>query len=265
MKDSSITPQELDCKIRNIVLRTSKKIKKSPSDKDASRYSVLASPSTSKLPIGVNFISRKYKKKLAYLIVYHYFPLEVSVNCYMKIDLPEFLFEEDQSFWLSVLMDKDLFLKYLCSQKIMTEQQFFSGICNISKLEEAIQFIVLRFEGHLRKPKRVQRRKGYNDKGTLPARDFKILQEELRNDFYLSYEQFLKEEYQDTKHKECQLLIDYLNEGRVLTDEYLVKFKIIKEDKTYEQSNNYSRVKTFNRERATFEHQEEDSEPRNTI
>jgi hypothetical protein len=182
------------------------------------------------LPVGINFLSRKYKMLLSYLLIYHYYPLEASVLCYIHLDLLEIL-KKTESFWLCVLLDKQNFLKYLEVQETMTLQQFFSGICNNKNIQQALDNIVLRFEEKLRKPKRIIRRKGYRDKGSLGNFDSKLRKQELENEFYFSLVQFEKEEKEALRSDYCTLLEEYLNEGRVLTDELLIEFKIKKGEK----------------------------------
>jgi hypothetical protein len=113
----------------------------------------------------------------------------------------------------------------------MTLQQFFSGICNNKNIQQALDNIVLRFEEKLRKPKRIIRRKGYRDKGSLGNFDSKLRKQELENEFYFSLVQFEKEEKEALRSDYCTLLEEYLNEGRVLTDELLIEFKIKKGEK----------------------------------
>lgn len=235
MKDSVITSSELDVKIRRIFLLLSRR---RVEEKDPQKASLGQSLGRlKKLPVGVNFLSRKYKKLIEYLLILHYFPLERSVFCYVYLDLQDLL-EETEAFWLSVLLDKDLFLKYLVVQETMTEQQFFSGICNVSYLQEALRQIVFRFEEKLQKPKRLIRHKGYRDKGSLGQISTQALRRGVQEDFYLTIAQFQIEEEQILKSELCTLLEEFLREGRVLTDETLVLFKIKKGEVQNERNRN---------------------------
>jgi hypothetical protein len=227
MLNSSISLDELDLKITKTVLRTHRVASREENlHQKGCPDSILASD---QLPIGVRFSSKKWKRFLAYLVIYHYFPLEPTVLCYLHLDLEELL-EESESFWLSVLIEnKGRFLKYLLEQQTMTEQQWFSGICNEKFLRETIENIHLCFEAKLRKPRRVVRRKGYRDKGSLGDSSTRAIRQETQNEFALTLAQFELEERRKLNVLESRLLVSYLDEGRVLTDELLVKFKLRKE------------------------------------
>lgn len=234
MKDSVITSLELDVKIRKIISSSFKAVEEEKYLQKASLASDLAS--LDELPVGVNFQSKKYKKLLSYLIVYYYFPLERSVFCYMHLDLEDLL-SKTESYWLTVLLeDQALFLKYLELQETMTEQQFFSGICNKKNILETLALCHLRFEEKLRRPKKLVRRKGYRDKGSLGTISNSVLKKEMKNDFYLTIIQLQKEEREILKSESCTLLREYLSEGRVLTDESLVEFKLKKGNKENERN-----------------------------
>lgn len=235
MKNSQISSIEIGIKIQKTVLKMSSRAFRQKTDKSSSHGSDLAS-----IPVGVRFLSKRHKRLLGYLLLYHFYPLEETIACYIHLDLYDFIEENSQSFWLIALMDdRDTFLRYLEVQEVMTEQQFFSGICNETFLEGCLSTIVYRFEEKLRKPKRVIRRKGYRDKGTLPSFDEKTRREELSNDFFLKLYQLELEEKSDIQQSEISLLRSHLKEGRVLTDEYLFKFKLKKGAK-YETERNTS-------------------------
>lgn len=256
MLQSPISSLELDMKIRKSVQSLIQELEEEKNPQNASRVSDLASDNR-KLPIGVNFKSKKYKSFLAYLVILHYFPLEESVYCYMYIDLQDML-KKTESFWLTVLQKKELFLKYLVAQQTMTEQEFFSGICNKAFLREAVKAITLRFEEILRKPKRVIRRKGYRDKGTLGSVSHSVLKQELNNDFYLTLYQFQLEEEELLRHDLCILLEEFLSEGRVLTDESLVKLKIKQEGGKHYGSESDSSIKDYIKQREIGFYREKD-------
>lgn len=224
MKNSQISSIEIGIKIQKTVLKLSSRTLRQKTDKSSSHSSDLAS-----IPIGVRFLSKRYKKLLGYLLLYHYYPLEETIACYIYLDLYDFIEENSESFWLIALMDnRETFLRYLEVQETMTEQQFFAGICNETFLEECLNSIVYRFEEKLRKPKRVIRRKGYRDKGTLPSFDERVRKEETSNDFFLKLYQLELEEKCNIQSSEISLLRSHLKEGRVLTDEYMIKFKLKK-------------------------------------
>lgn len=228
MLNSNISSDELDWKIRRIILSTRRIADEENLHQKGCPDSILASDD--RIPIGVSFPSRKWKKFLSYLVIYHYYELSESVFCYLHLDLLELL-EHSESHWLIVLIeDKERFLKYLLAQETMTEQQWFSGICNKRNLLETLEHIRLRFEEKLRRPRRVVRRKGYRDKGSLGDSSTRAIRQEIQSEFALTLAQFEREEKEKLKQIESRLLVSYLDEGRVLTDELLVKFKLRKEN-----------------------------------
>lgn len=247
MKDSTITSQELDLRVRKVVLRLSKRLRNSSSHRSC-LDSNLASHRD--LPTGVKFKSKKFKWLIGYLILLHYYPMEESVRAYTYLDLQDFI-EESASFWLTVLTDRDRFLKYLEIQEVMTEQQFFSGICNEANLEQQIQSICFLFEDKFKRPRRIQRRKGYRDKGSLGPEDSRVLRKEEKNDFYLSWYHWHLEEKREIHSQEVRLFQSFLDEGRVLTDEQLIKFHIKKGEYSNEQERE-SREEAYLKQRAPY-------------
>jgi hypothetical protein len=143
----------------------------------------------------------------------------------MSIDLQEFIISTE-SYWLSSLLEKNRFLKYLVEQQYFTEQAWFSGICCKRYLRETLDLISLRFEQKLKRPKRVIRRKGYKDKGSSRDDSVKAILQEWQKD-YLCYEiQYQIELKREVRRQETELLSQHLDEGRVLTDELLLKFHL---------------------------------------
>jgi hypothetical protein len=197
------------------------------SRQNSSRGSILALSERRELPIGVGFKSSKYKKMIGYLLILHYLDLEESVRCYLFLDLKEFL-EKSEHFWLTVLMDKDLFLKYLLKQKTMTRSDFFSGICSVKYLAETIQLITLKFEKKLWKVTRPVRRKGYHDKGTLPEKSESVRRDEISKDYYFIAFQIELEQENLIRASLASSLREYLSGGRVLTAEEMLLFHLEK-------------------------------------
>lgn len=242
MRNSLITSTEIDVKIRRIFRRLSKRLEEEMNPQKASLGQSLGQ--MNQLPVGVKFLSSRFKKLLSYLLILHYYLPEKSVYCYMLVDLED-LVEKNEAYWLQIFINKEvgkeLFLKYLELQKTMTEQQFFSGICNVDYLLETLSLIKFRFEEKLRKPKRLLRHKGYRDKGSLGSVSTQVLKREIQSDHYLISLQIQKEEQEVLRKENCSLLKDYLLEGRVLTDELMFEFKITKKgNKKYEKSNSKS-------------------------
>lgn len=251
MLDSNISSLELDVKIRRTFSSLFKKLEEEKNPQKASLVSDLAS--MKELPVGVIFLSSKFKMLISYLLILYYYPLDESLYCYLYLDLEDLLKENSSAYWLTVLLEnREIFLKYLEVQETMTEQQFFSGICNTKNLSEAINQIQLRFEEKFHKPKRLIRRKGYRDKGSLGSVSSSALKQEMKNDFYLTLLQYQKEEEEILRSETCTLLREHLLEGRVLTDELLVDFKI-KKGKNYEQTNHNSPAEDYCKQRSREE------------
>jgi hypothetical protein len=230
MLNSSISLDVLDWRIASTVAKSVRFAQKEHLHQKGCLGQSLASD---ELPVGIHFSSprKRWKKFLSYLVIYHYFPLEPSVLVYLHLDLQDLMESEDsQYYWMSVLIEnKQRFLKYLQDQELMTEQQWFSGICNETYLLKTLKSISIQFEEKLRRPKRVVRRKGYRDKGSLGDSSISAIRQEMQSDVWLSLLQYELEEQQKLKQLESRLLVSYLDEGRVLTDELLVKFKLRKE------------------------------------
>lgn len=243
MKDSIITSLELEVKIKKKVFRS---LSKETGGEDILQKCCLCRDlAKEKLPIGLKFSSRKFRYLLAYLIIFYYFPLEESIFCYMYLDLQDFI-RSSQAFWLTALTSsKEIFLKYLEVQKTMSEQLFFSGICNEQFLKQVLESISLRFEERLKNPRRVIRRKGYKDKGTLGTLSSTALKTGVNEDFYLSTLQYLKEEKEEYKSVKVQLLGEYLQGTRDLTDDLLIEFRILPGGRENEQTDRYSEVKNY--------------------
>jgi len=261
MKDRDLTTAELDVGIRRVVLKTVSQQEKENCLQKSCLDSDLALEH--KLPIGLQFNSRKFKILIAFLVLYHYYPIDRTVFCYYHLDLLD-LIESTESFWLSVLLkDKELFLKYLVEQRVMTEQQFYSGIVNVKNLRKSIEFIKFRFEEKLKHPRRVVRRKGYRDKGSLGSVSSSALKAELKNDYYLTLYQFQLEEREFLRSEMSTALREYLSEGRVLTDEQKIEFKLIpqKGNLQNESEGNFN-VKDYCERRASEENLREEKKAR---
>lgn len=225
MKDQEITSTELDTRIRKNILKLLKSDEGINSHQKGCLDSDLAEKS--KLPIGLKLPSRRFKRLLGYLALYHFYPTEPSILCYFHLDLLEHL-SKSESYWLSVLLeDKELYLKWLVEQRTITSQQFFAGICSVQELRSLRDEIEYIFEEKLKRPRRIVRRKGYRDKGSLADPDTRILRQELREDFYLTLYQYELEEKQLIQSENAILLRSFLAEGRVLTDELKVEFRLL--------------------------------------
>lgn len=253
LNSPNLSIEDLEAKIRGVVLKTvSERARKNPHQKDRLDSSL----ATDNLPVGVKFSpehSRKFKNLLSLLIVYHYYPLERSVLCYLRIDLEDIISEIDKSYWLVALLEnQERFLKYLLAQQTMTLQEFSSGVNNVTSISRAIDSCVLRFEQKLRTPRRIVRRKGYRDKGSLGDISSSVLKAELKDDFYLTLLQYQIEEKKLLKHWATQSLISYLDGTKELSDELLVEFRIRKGDNTNVKSDYYTQVKDYIEQREDY-------------
>jgi hypothetical protein len=171
---------------------------------------------------------------------------------YLYLDLLDFI-KESPVYWFVVLLEnQDLFLEYLVKQEVITEQQFFSGIVNVKNLEETLDSIVFRFEERLKKPRRLVRRKGYRDKGSLGSLSSVARRKELSDDYYLQWYQWYLEEKEILKSDHVSLFREYLSEGRVLTDDQMIEFKLKKGSNDNERKEE-PRELTYIKERAPQE------------
>lgn len=177
----------------------------------------------------VDFLSRKFKDILGYLIIYHCADDEI-LKTYLFLDLEQFLRRNSQFYWtVALLKSKEYFARWLLDQQIISQRAFFGNICCIDHLRQCWNSIKFRFEKRIR-PKRTIRHRGYRDKGTLPALDSKVRREEEQKDCILLEEQIRAEELYVQQTEEIRLLEDYLSGGGTLEETLQVKFRILKEE-----------------------------------
>lgn len=220
-------PQELDSEIFNCYHR----IDRRESSTETGQTCCLDKPLPPNPDLDyIQFRGRKWIEILGYLIILHYCEDEVLYQ-YLRLDLQEFLEKNSQFYWTSVLVkSKFLFLRYLLDQEQISEKQFFSTICCQKNLEHCRSLIIYRFQKRV-KPKRTIRRRGYRDKGTLPHPDERIRREILRNSEYLRSLQLEIEETRLLRQKESSLLEQHLSEGRTISDELKLKFRLKRKEK----------------------------------
>jgi len=250
MKDSVSSSIELDTKIRAKIIKL---LSTKTEEDDVHQASCLCrSLASSQLPTGLKFSSKKYRFLQAYLIIFHYFPIEESILCYMFLDLQDFISQSGESYWLCALLsNRDNYLKYLEIQQTITEQEFFSGVCNVKFLNIALKTISLRFEEKLRHPRRIVRRKGYKDKGSQGPPSSRALRAGVNEDFFLSMYQFLKEEKEQLRSVKIQLLQEYLQGTRDLNGDLLIEFRILpRGGKENEQTDRYTEVQDYIKRRS---------------
>jgi hypothetical protein len=188
-----------------------------------------------KLPVGEKFLSSKQKILLVYVIIFHYWKLDEKHYYYFYLDLQDHIKENPNSFWLYVLLEnKDYLLKWLEVQKTIGEGELFGQLLGKENLQRTVESILIVFEETFRKPRRIVRRKGYKDKGSLPRDSQAIIRREESVDRILSELQFQIEQERERKSQEIILLESFLAGERELSEEYLILFRIIKRKKENE-------------------------------
>jgi hypothetical protein len=179
--------------------------------------------------VGEHFQRQSFYFLLGYIVLLHFYPTDEKHFCYLYLDLQDHILKNHDSFWLSVLLEnKDIFLLWLEEQKTITEDAFFGNIVNQDRLIDIMNSITIVFEERLRRPKRVIRHRGYRDKGSLPKDSQGVIREEESKDIFLSILQYQIEEKSELRRLECELLRKHYLEERKLSDEQLIKFKILK-------------------------------------
>lgn len=225
MKDSVMSFEELRVRTRKVLLSLSRK--KAQEDHPRQKHPSLQSlADVDNLPIGVKFDSKRWKRILSFILIFHCYPLDPGVYTYMRIDLEE-LIERSQSHWLvALLQSEERFFKFLQVQTYYSEQAWFSGICSVKYLEESLDLISFIFEEKLKRPRRVVRRKGYKDKGSLGDSSTRAILQEWHKDFISTELQYQIELHRQLLKEETVLFALHLDEGRVLTDELMLKFHL---------------------------------------
>jgi hypothetical protein len=113
----------------------------------------------------------------------------------------------------------------------MTEGAFFGQVVNKQNLRRLMYTIVTQFEESFRRPRRVVRRKGYRDKGSLANDSVRAIRQEESVDIFLSLLHFQIEERRRIRSQETDLFREYITEGRDLSNELLIKFRILETKK----------------------------------
>lgn len=229
MKNSSISSTELELRIRKVtgdLLLLN--LKEEHRTRKASPYNT-HNVDEKRTIVGERYSSQKFYFLLAYLVLFHFYPIDEKHYFYCYVDLQEHILKNPNTFWVSVLLEnKDYFILWLVEQQTITESAFFGNICNVRSLTKAMNSITILFEKSLRHPKRVQRHRGYRDKGSLPSDSLKAIREEESKDIFISLAHYRIEEQRELRHLEVRLLREHFSEGRILSDEHLVKFKFIR-------------------------------------
>lgn len=144
-----------------------------------------------------------------YVIFCHYHPVE-EYRYLMKLELINRLKKNPEFFWLeSVLSYKSQFLEWLISTDLLSYRSFKGMIKNEEKVHELQTSISFCFRTSV-SPKRVQRHRGYRDKGTLPDYDSTVRKNEEQKDWSLRDLQLSIEEERELRQDTVQLLEGFL-------------------------------------------------------
>lgn len=230
--DNSLSISDLNSRIYEVVRAT---FAENLSARKASEVPSRIVPNErGQFPESVVFLSQKFIELLGYLILLHYVDDDI-LRCYLRLDLEEHLRKNCQFYWLSVLSEeREFLLKWLLAQKTITSRGFFGNICCSRNLVVCWESIKFRFERRIR-PKRVQRHRGYRDKGTLPDPDERIRREEAKNDSWLKEEQLKMEERYILQEKNIRLFRNYLSGNGSLEESLNIEFRLLKGGKVYER------------------------------
>jgi len=239
MKNSSISSTEIEIEIRRRLCSLSSVVARGESrPQKSSPYNT--QNDNDRLAVGVCFKSSKFYFLLRYLILFHFYPVDEKHYVYMRLDLSDHLMRNPDSFWLSVFLeDRNFLLQWLYEQDVMGYNDFFGNVCKDSELIKAMNSIILSFERQFHSPRRVIRRRGYKDKGSLSSESLRAIRKEESKDFTITLLQNRIEEERELRSLECLLLREHFTEGRVLSNEYLIRFKFKKGERQNEKSEGY--------------------------
>lgn len=111
-------------------------------------------------------IKSRLKEDLVLLAIFSwYMPEEIGIL--LRFELQEICDKNPEAIWLHFLIkEKGLMYNYLCDTKLWSTRDFFGNILTKKRLNKIKYLYSLKFKTK-KKPKRVQRHRGYRDKGTL--------------------------------------------------------------------------------------------------
>lgn len=131
----------------------------------------------------INIYMRDYDSLLFYSILYHYIDDKI-IYYNVRFALEEIFNLNPDIVWMNALLDsKSAVLEYLLGTTSYHSREIFGNILDRTKMEKRIRSIRPQYKIKKR-PKRVQRHRGYRDKGTLPPYDAKIRRRELSLDVW---------------------------------------------------------------------------------
>lgn len=233
LKEEYPTPSKLYSKIYSVFCKT---FRTNSTTKASGRKSRIVPCTEDHLPEHIDFTKSKFIYLHGYLVILHCIEDEI-LKYYLLLDLEEFLRKHVQFYWMKVLCEsRDMYLKYLLDQEVLGRRDFFGNYCCRKNLLTCWYSIKFRFKTRIC-PKRVQRHRGYRDKGNLPKLDEKVRREELQKDVWMLEEQLEEERIYLQQEEEIQLLRNYLQGNGFLLESHKIKFRFIRKDENYEERN----------------------------
>lgn len=155
-------------------------------------------------------IETKNFESLVYYTLFRFYHPVKEYGYLMLLELESQLEKNPEFFWLkSILSYKSLFLEWLLSTELISYRSFLGLIKNEKKIYDYNTSIVLCFQTE-RDPKRVQRRRGYRDKGTLPDYDAKAINLEFKKDWSTRLEQEEIESQREIRQDTISILEGFL-------------------------------------------------------
>jgi hypothetical protein len=229
----SLSQVELDSQLYSVFAKFSSSERRSDFAQNASPCKPFSS--NGKLPESTSFLSSKWIHILGYLIIYHYCSDEI-LRCYLFLDLADYLSKNPEFFWTTTLLsDKSLFLKWLLKQETISRKGFFGNIACVKNLDTCWSKIRFNFERRIH-PKRVLRRRGYKDKGTLLNPDQRIRRQILAESDLLCELQLTIEREREQRREDCLALEEFLLDQRQLSAEQILKFRLKNRKEIYNVS-----------------------------
>lgn len=179
----------------------------------------------------MSFGSQKYRVIHGYLILLHCVDDEY-LKWFIRLDLEEHLECNPEFFWMSVLTDRQLYLKWLLETERLSSSDFFGNLLTKKHLIPCWETIVFRFAKSI-DPIRPIRRRGYKDKGTRLDISSSARQKLFRESDYLQREQLLTEVKREFQRENRSLLKNYLEGVGSLNDAQLCYFRLKKGEIEY--------------------------------
>jgi len=175
--------------------------------------------------------SNKYFDLIRLLLLYHFGEYEKGLKSYLALDITTKLDRNFQFHWMNILYENKVYLlKWLLRTETITSQIFFGTILSIIEFKKLLKKINIQFVIDLKRPvKKGQFIRGYRDKGSLKDPSSRAREKaNLTPDFNQILKR-LEREYNFTLER--SIFKEYLIlEDRSLSEELLIKFRIIKKE-----------------------------------